>query len=212
MKSLFDILLGDILKGEMDAKKAKKKTKNTEVADEEQQAKTLKEQAEAEVKRRAKKKLEEAFAKSERQTAESMAMAKRRMREMNKKEQAAEKRKALLDSLQAPTKRFQWQYDNTGVLQAFHEQRQVFSIERGASMYKMYLSGAEPVKGVKSLADRARGVGVGNNYTSTNVYQLKEKAEKVLSRIELLEKQARERTKKKIELLEKQARERAKKK
>ncbi len=196
MKSLFDILLGDILKGEMDAKKAKKKAKNTEVDDEEQ-AKTLKEQAEAEVKRRAKKKLEEAFAKSERQAAESMAMAKRRMREMNKEEQAAEKRKVLLDSLQAPTKRFQWQYDNAGVLQAFHEQRQVFSIERGASMYKMYLSGAEPVKGVKSLADRARSVGVGNNYTSTNVYQLKEKAEKVLSRIELLEKQARDKAKRK---------------
>lgn len=197
MKNLFDILLDQILKGEMEAKKPKKKgAKSTQ--EQVDEIKTLKDKAETEVKKRAKKRLEEKFAKSEKQAEEALANAKRKKREATKEANAAEEVRRQIDLLEAPTGRAQWECvgGNMGHLVGRIGKSQVFEIKRGILTYKLQLSSVAPGKSQLSLAERAKKVGLRNNFSLSNVYLLKEKAEKVLLHIETLEKQALELAKK----------------
>lgn len=207
MKSLFDILLDQILSSEKEAekeaakarKKAKKGAKDEKETAEEDtaKAKTLEEQAKAEVKRRAKKKLEEAFKKSEEKMAEALAKQKRKKRGLERSMRDEEARHAFEESLVAPTARLQWKSapGNIHHLHAFIGGEHMFDIQRGVASYKLSLMDPR-LKDRLSLKQRAKKVGMGNIFSSINVYSLKDKAEKLLSRIELLEKQAVDKAKK----------------
>lgn len=208
MKSLFDILLDQILssdkKAEKEAAKARKKTKKDvkevkeTVEDDVLKAKTLEDQAKAEVERRAKKRLDEIFKKNKEKMEVAIARQKRQRSSMERAMREEDGRRAFEDSLVAPTGRLQWRCapGNIHHLHAFIGQEHMFDLKRGVATYKLVLMDPR-LKGRLSLKQRAKKVGIGNIFSSINVYDLKGKAEKLLSRIEFLEKQAANKIKKK---------------
>lgn len=196
MQNLLDILLAQILDGDKKEKEESKngfgrpKKQNTsaeEAAKAEEEA--LKLEAEKAVERRAKKRLEELMKKEAIEMDNMQSKQKRMVRNEAKDRAKEEERAAFISSLVAPTGRMQWDLfeGNPDHLQAFLNGEHAFDIKRGLMTYKLqFVDAGRPNK--KSMLQRAKDVGIGNNFSSFNVYDLKTKAETLLKRIESLEK------------------------
>lgn len=189
MKSLFDIMIEQILKTEKEKAKEKAKLlKSQKDEPDKKEAETLEEKAKQQVKRRAEKKLAEAMKKQAAEIDEAMAKGKRQVRALRQEEEKKQKTDAYVASLTAPTARLQWECvgGNPHHLRAALNGESFFEIKRGIATFKLYLMDSKLKEGV-SLKKRAEKVKVGGIHSSHNVYALKTNAEKLLKRIEELE-------------------------
>lgn len=193
-----NILLGRILDG--DKKEAKDKPKKERgkpkktILSAEEMAEALrieeeaaKLKAEKEVMRRAQKRLDEIMKKEDEEMNALRSKQKRIIRNESKENVRMKMREDYLTSLLSPTKRLKWGFvdDNESHLRGFLDTKPVLDIKRGVISYTLHLGDA--------LALRAKNVGMRNNFSSFNVYDLKTKAETVLKRIENLERDSKRR-------------------
>ncbi len=190
MKSLFDILIDQIVKTEKEkakeeANRLKSKKADTPTPEE---PNTAEEQAAAEVKRRAEKRLKEAMKKQDEKIDNLLSKQKRSVRALQKEEKEKIKVDAYRASLTAPTARLQWESigRNMHHLRGSLNGEPAFEIKLGLATFKLYLMDPKLKEGV-SIKKRAEKAKIGNIHSSSNVYVLKQKAEKLILRIEAFE-------------------------